>query len=368
MYTAAYFLDIAALACFVVVVQASTALSAARRKPFFLAIILTATAILAEAGTLLASHGHLNLRGLHLFLNAVGFAVTPMIPLALAMIVDKTVLAPGRLLFLPTLLNGALAVLSPWLGLVFSVDAANRYARGEYFFVFITVYLTNLLLLVLITLEVGRRNNDPIVGRLAALSIFTFVGTSIQLVYPSTQTTWHCVTLAILLFFLLMSEFDRSFDTLTGLYNRAAFEQAAGQLGEERAFSLIMLDIDDFKVVNDTYGHDYGDQVIKMVAGVLRRAFTKQYTCYRCGGDEFAIISRETNPERIEEQLKSMTALLAKTRREQPLPTVSYGYSVFQGGRLNLAELLKEADERMYRYKRLHKAAAASGELRPNGS
>src|SRR5690554_2419019 len=112
MYTAANFLDIAALACFVVVVQASTALSAARRKPFFLAIILTATAILAEAGTLLASHGHLNLRGLHLFLNAVGFAVTPMIPLALAMIVDKTVLAPAGFFFSP-LCSTALWLSSP---------------------------------------------------------------------------------------------------------------------------------------------------------------------------------------------------------------------------------------------------------------
>ena len=62
--------------------------------------------------------------------------------------------------------------------------------------------------------------------------MFTIAGTSIQLLYPTVYTTWHCVTLVLLFYFLLLAEFDSSFDKLTCLYNRAAFDQACGRWGQ----------------------------------------------------------------------------------------------------------------------------------------
>lgn len=136
------------------------------------------------------------------------------------------------------------------------------------------------MLIVISTLEVGRNYNYPIMWRLFALSLFTLFGTSIQFVYPLTYSSWHCVTLSLLLYFFLMSEFDSSFDALTGLYNRAAFDKAIKQKTEAKAFSVIIIDIDDFKCVNDTYGHDYGDNVIKSVSAIIQKSFNKLYTCY----------------------------------------------------------------------------------------
>ncbi len=91
-------------------------------------------------------------------------------------------------------------------------------------------------------------------------------------------------------------------DPLTSLPNRAAFQRAyddavaaAEQAGE--MFGLIMLDVDHFKTINDTLGHDAGDALLKALAGQLKRAFRSGDTVARLGGDEFAIILRDLKEE-----------------------------------------------------------------------
>jgi len=192
-----------------------------------------------------------------------------MIPIAIVLIFDRTILKSHKFLLVPTLINMVATILSPTFRFIFYIDANNQYTRGGYFFIFVAVYIINLLMLIIITLKICNENNYPIVNKIIFLSFFTVIGTSIQIVYPAAYSSWHCVTIALLLYFLLMSEFDSSFDTLTGFYNRAAFDNAIKQLGETMAFSLIILDIDDFKAVNDSYGHDYGDTVIREIAAII---------------------------------------------------------------------------------------------------
>lgn len=357
MYVATYIIDIAALLYLARFLYTSTMLNHDRKKPFLMGIVLTVIIILAEAGTIFAGYESVNDRNLNIVSNVLGFSLTPMIPIVIACIFDRGILSKHKLILVPTIINVIATVLSPRFGLIFHVDAGNQYVRGNSFFIFITVYIVNFLLLVVSTIEVGKMYNYPITKKLVALSFFTILGTSIQLVVPLAYSSWHCVTLALLLYFLLMSEFDSSFDTLTSLYNRAAFDKATKQLSKRQAFSVVILDINDFKNVNDTYGHDYGDTVIQSVAAIIRRSFHKHYTCYRFGGDEFAIIGRETNQKKLERRLRLMTKDLAEMRGEgKPLPTISYGYSIFYEGEIfDFHKILKEADAQMYRYKKLHK-------------
>lgn len=357
MYIATYIVDIAALFYLMGLLYSSTNLNMQRKQPFLIAIILTIVMILSESGTIHTNNGSLNLRVTNIFCNVLGFSLAPLIPIAIILIFDRMILKSRKYLLIPTLINIVAAVFSPIFKFIFYVDAHNQYSRGDYFFVFIIVHTINLLILVIITIEVGKKNNYPIIGKMLFLSVFTIIGTSIQIVYPFVYSTWHCVTVALLMYYLLMSEFDSSFDTLTSLFNRAAFDKAIKHIGEAKSFSLIILDINDFKMINDTYGHDYGDVVIKEVAAIIRKSFNKNYTCYRFGGDEFSIISNETEQEKIEYHLRLMTDNLSKMREEGTLlPTVSYGYSIFRGGeKLDFNKILKEADGQMYQYKKIHK-------------
>lgn len=361
-YIATCSIDIAALFLLCVLIHNSSMLNSYRKKPFLFGIILTVTIILAEGGTLLAINGDAALRGFNILCNVAGFALTPVVPLALIAISDIGILRAYKFLFLPTVVNLFAAVFSPSLRLYFYVDASNHYERGDYFPVFIVVSILNLSLLLASILHTGRIHNYPIKGKMISLALFTAAGTSIQLVSASVYASWHCVTLALFLYLLLLSEFDSSFDTLTGLYNRAAFDKAAKQMAGREAFSVIVLDVNNFKNVNDTYGHDYGDSVLKAIGGIIRKSLDNHCACYRVGGDEFFILCRETNQERIEYQLKDMTKALAQKREnDNDLPTVAYGYSISRDG-LNFQQILKQADEQMYRFKKLQKAQASPSE------
>ncbi len=326
--------------------------------------MLTVVIILAEAGTILAGGGKFGARTVHIFCNILGFALTPMIPLVLLSIIETKVFKASKLLLLPTLINVVAVVLSPLYQFIFYVDVNNQYVRGDYFFVFVTVYLVNLLLLIVGTLYLGKRHNYPISRKIIVLSLFIIIGTSVQLVYPNVQSSWHCVTVSLFLYFLLLAEFDSSFDTLTGLYNRAAFEKAAKLRTNSKGFSVIVIDINDFKIINDTYGHEYGDAVIKAVAEIIRESFDQCGTCYRVGGDEFYIICNTTDPDRLEERFKNMTrAIIAEREKDSRLPMVSYGYSIFHGGeKPDLHKKLEEADGQMYSFKKRYKDDAAKPE------
>lgn len=273
MYIATYTIDIAALIFLFWSLYSGPAVNIYRKRPFLIGIILTLVVILSEAGTVFAGNGNFNLRTIHILCNVLGFALAPIIPLVIALIFDGRLIRNRKLLLFPSLINMIATLLSPLFGFVFYVDAYNRYFRGDYFSIFVAACLINFMLLVIATFKVSEKYNYPIMRKLVPLSLFTITGTSIQLANPSAYSSWHCITLSLILYFLLISEFDSSFDPLTGLYNRAALEKATRYLKKAKAFSVVALDINDFKRVNDTYGHDYGDTVIKAVAAVTSRNF-----------------------------------------------------------------------------------------------
>lgn len=357
MYIATHFIDIVALFYLFALLRNGTMLNRYRKKPFIFGIVLAIIIIMSEAGTILTNVGHPGLRNLNIFCNILGFALAPIIPVALIAIFDHSMIKTYKYALLPTLVNIVAVVLSPWLRLIFYVDVNYQYHRGNYFFIFVAVYIVNILFLLISTLYTVKKYQYPILWKMMALFFFTIVGTSIQLLEPSVFSTCHSITLSLFLYFLLMSEFDNSFDTLTGLYNRAIFDKAAKQMTSKKAFSVIILDMNDFKGINDTYGHDCGDTAIKVVAAIIRESFDKHCTCYRIGGDEFSVISMKTDQERIEHQLRCMLNALAKEReKDSRLPTVAYGYSIFQGSeKPDFQEYFKKADDQMYHFKKLHK-------------
>lgn len=362
---ATYVTDIAALLFLLGILNTGTILNNRRKRPFTYAIALTIVIILAEAGSILAAGGGSVVRTINIICNILGFALTPLIPLVLLYIVEAPAHRPPKWLLLPTVINVVAVVLSPFYRLVFHIDAQNQYFRGDYFFIFVLVYIINLFYLILGTLHLGKKYNYPISRKIVALSLFTIVGTSVQLVYPWVYSSWHCVTVALFLYFLLLAEFDSSFDTLTGLYNRAAFNKAAKRMVNAKGFSVIVLDINDFKTINDTYGHEYGDVVIKAVAEIIREAFSQCGTCYRVGGDEFYIICNTTDSNKLEDLLKKMTsAIIVRREVDSRLPMVSYGFSIYRGGETpDIRQKFEEADHQMYSFKKRYKDSVAGDDV-----
>jgi diguanylate cyclase (GGDEF)-like protein/putative nucleotidyltransferase with HDIG domain len=155
-------------------------------------------------------------------------------------------------------------------------------------------------------------------------------------------------------------------DSLTGLANPRALQfQAAREIGRARRtaapFSLVLMDLDDFKIINDEYGHLAGDRALQEVAKVLQQSTRPYDTCIRYGGDEFVVLlpscDRNEAEERCRELQRAVAALSLRSPDGRDIPLrVSAGASVFPEDGDNYERLLVRADRRMYRDKARSKA------------
>lgn len=146
--------------------------------------------------------------------------------------------------------------------------------------------------------------------------------------------------------------YEASHDSLTGLYNRSAFEKFRQELPLED-MALLLIDVDHFKTVNDTYGHDVGDRALRAVAAILRESFRSEDLVCRIGGDEFAVIMAHAGKE-----LRDLIAgkiLRANDRLAQGgdgLPALSLSVGVaFGNAEAPQGDLFKAADLALYRIK-----------------
>ena len=149
-------------------------------------------------------------------------------------------------------------------------------------------------------------------------------------------------------------EFMSFYDSMTGVYNRRKFFQ----LGEEKFGSTqgnlfaLMIDLDNFKSINDTYGHHIGDKVIKLLANEIRKFILEDSVFGRLGGEEFAVLCNCENVEKlmakIENLRKNVEELEVLTDEKKVKFTISSGVAKRTEEMKNLDELLREADEALY--------------------
>ena len=138
-------------------------------------------------------------------------------------------------------------------------------------------------------------------------------------------------------------------DDLTGIYNRAAYSRHIGKLKNKLtsnnfSFAIVIFDIDNFKAINDTYGHLEGDRVLQLCSKMLCNIFTHpDYTVYRIGGDEFAVILQNITEN-------DLINLLIKIREQEKKDLgfkLSKGYS-FWDKNCDFSDVFKYADEMLY--------------------
>jgi len=149
-------------------------------------------------------------------------------------------------------------------------------------------------------------------------------------------------------------------DRLTGIYNRLYFEEELDRLNTKRQYpiSIIIGDINGLKLINDAYGHDRGDEVLKKIAMIFKSSLRHEDILSRWGGDEFAIILPKTGQEdalKIIERIKEKCVILS--RATMPL-NISMGFSVKKNSKSKIHSIVKEAEDMMNEYKLLENDSA----------
>lgn len=143
-------------------------------------------------------------------------------------------------------------------------------------------------------------------------------------------------------------------DTLTSAYSRLSLEhwleaQKRGYPGT--SYTLVMMDVDFFKEINDSHGHDVGDEVLKTLSSVLLRVIRKDDLVIRYGGDEFLVIFKSASMAVVEDIISRILQQLSSEHSFEFAIEVSYGIAEM-GDIFEFDQALKLADERMYAYKR----------------
>lgn len=150
-------------------------------------------------------------------------------------------------------------------------------------------------------------------------------------------------------------EYRADHDALTGIFNRSAFERKKDDLmGRMVNVGLILVDINEFKTVNDTKGHEVGDATIKKVARVFNQLPIKNKYCVaRIGGDEFAMLLRDVKVDMfpaIEKEISRANEILGQEEGEIPAISISVGVAFSESG--YTSSLFRKADQAMYEAKK----------------
>ncbi|RED64052.1 sensor domain-containing diguanylate cyclase [Cohnella lupini] len=144
-------------------------------------------------------------------------------------------------------------------------------------------------------------------------------------------------------------------DPLTGLYNRRMMDRfVKNWIAQSVPFSIMVMDLDNFKRVNDTYGHDKGDEVLKFLAISIRRLLSEASVCCRFGGEEFVVLIPNENFENALCEAEKIREFMAETSSPTgDKVTLSIGLAHYPGFASNAEQLFHIADEALYRAKRL---------------
>ena len=165
-------------------------------------------------------------------------------------------------------------------------------------------------------------------------------------------------------------------DPLTGLYNRRHFDELLSQMIKQTdrfgdPVALILADVDHFKKVNDTWGHDAGDEVLQSLAETLRAGVRDADICARFGGEEFAIVLPKTTlqgaaelADRLRRQVESKPVVV----NEEPIPvTISCGVACYPDGVITKEALFAAADRALYDAKSAGRNCVKSAVPKPTG-
>ena len=269
------------------------------------------------------------------------------------------------LLALPAALFAVVMLIGVPAGFSFSISADNGYSRGfAYISGFIVGYLYMVAALTLVIIKRKTLNYGEMFPYLMVPVIPMVIGMTGLTLNTPFSLIWVATSLVILEIQMLILNNQTNIDHLTSLNNRMALDNYGKRIVHEshsmkEPFGLIMIDIDDFKKINDEHGHIEGDRALKSAADILRECFAGKHFIARYGGDEFTVVLKNCDQalmDRYLEKLEAECVRYNQSSHKQYDITLSVGASVFQQEDItDFHTMFMRVDRRMYMQKNAKK-------------
>jgi diguanylate cyclase (GGDEF)-like protein len=257
------------------------------------------------------------------------------------------------------LIAAGIVVANLFTGILFTIQLGNVYMRGPA--VVWIMALNGILFFGYLPTLWNYRTfiSGRIYELILALGVLPFLGAAIQILFYGTPALWPMMALVALAAHFLVEKEEIRRDCLTGLCSRMQMEARAQYLIDHcQPFSMILLDIDQFKNINDTYGHEEGDRALCVIANLLNKSIKQIDSAYRYAGDEFILIIESDKPEAADRVVERLKSNLGKYNHASHLPYVlSFSCGIVFNNASTTASvvcLFSEADRLMYANKKLH--------------
>ncbi len=257
---------------------------------------------------------------------------------------------------IPTIILGLVSIMSLFNGFFFYIDAQNQYYRGAFNWTLVLacyLYLGYTFIMIL-------RNRKNISSKDFLPMLFFLLpptfGGLIQIFFFGTSVLWMSVTFSILVIYTKIQNVNVSTDYLTGLYNRRQLDTNIRHFNTLQSSGLkiagMMIDLNDMKTINDSYGHPMGDIALEQTALILKNSFQKDDFIARYGGDEFVVIFMVEDYESLAHAVFSIESNIESFNQTSEFPftlSFSIGYDLYETEPHDtIDDFIKYLDHKMY--------------------
>jgi len=231
----------------------------------------------------------------------------------------------------------------------------NMYHGGDWVWIQHAVIALFYAYMLYFVIKNRKKTSKHIVNIFSIFLMLPVAGMILQNFYATLYVSWPAMALSVMVIYIFLETTTGEKDFLTKLYSRQSYEKYIHQFIEiKKPFEILLIDLDNFKSINDQFGHLRGDQILIEFSDILRSVFNPNKIVCRLAGDEFMIvIENEINIDRI---INKVYDELGKSKADDIRNLrFSYGCSRHQEG-MTIDELYTSVDIKMYKNKKQHQA------------
>lgn len=261
---------------------------------------------------------------------------------------------------LPAMLICALGILNMFTDVYFYLDADNRYVRKPLCLLPFAVSLIYMAYGAVLSFRYRKQRDKYVFMTVIVYMVPVYLGVILQYFYYGISLIWVATSFGVTSLFINLQHEVYYIDSLTGLYNRRYLYDHMEHLKARKRrkpwlhVSGIIMDINNFKNINDTYGHLEGDDVLRKIGKLLLSTLGNSGIAVRYGGDEFMVIMNDASPEKCQMFCTRINQRLEYINRHDKLPyNISLAMGVAELDGSDTDEFFRDMDRHMYENKRL---------------
>lgn len=326
-----------------------------KKKYYLLALKTVCIESVLEIITILSINNTPSAKVISKVANAFGFALAPAVLYFLICSVAHNTRYQRyeKLLLVPILINAFFSFLSINFHFFFSISSENVYSRGRFFG---TQIILNVIYLIIFLVSDLYKNRRYLKGEkvwVVACAVISILGIIIQSINADYVIIWGTISVSMIIYYINFLNNLLKHDELTNLLTRRMYKMSLSKINKRRSAVIINIDINSFKTINDSFGHSFGDAVLKECARSIQYYFVDYGFAYRTGGDEFAVICNDINQKQIGYIFKCIEdSLIPISEKIGIKKLLAYGYNIYTPqDDEDIYQSEKLADELMYKNK-----------------